>query len=122
MLSTIAFIVFDLSEADIPDVTPEPFKSTETVNAVSIGSVLLLTIGYKFNFLDLFSVIGVHMSPLACLAIKFINSGVTRSAAQIKSPSFSLFSSSTTIIILPCLTSSIASEMLSNFILLILFL
>ena len=34
-LSTIAFIVLDLSDADIPDVTPDPFKSTETVNAVS---------------------------------------------------------------------------------------
>ena len=38
--STNALTVRARSEADIPVVTPFPLRSTETVNAVSIGSVL----------------------------------------------------------------------------------
>ena len=40
-LSIKAFTVVALSDAEIPVVTPLPRKSTETVKAVSIGSVLL---------------------------------------------------------------------------------
>ena len=94
-----------LSEADIPVVTPLPLKSTDTVNAVSIGSVLLWTIIPNSNSLHRFSVKGAQIKPRPCVAMKLIISGVTFSAAAKKSPSFSLFSSSTTIITLPSLIS-----------------
>ena len=113
-LSIRAWIVLDLSDADIPVVTPLPIRSTDTVKAVSIGSVLLPTIGFNFNSLDLLSVIGTQISPLPCIAIKFTISGVIVSAAAKKSPSFSLFSSSTTIMTLPERISLIADSILSN--------
>ena len=102
------------SAAEIPDVTPSPLRSIETVKAVPMGSVLLLAIGYRSNFLQRFSVIGVQISPRPSFAIKLIISGVTISAAPTKSPSFSRFSSSTTIITLPFLISSIASSIESR--------
>ena len=56
------------------------------------------------------SVSGAQIKPLPCVAMKFIISGVAISAAAIKSPSFSLFSSSTTITTFPFFISVIASE------------
>ena len=49
-----------------------------------------------------------HTNPLASFVIILIDSGVTLLAAWTKSPSFSLSSSSTTIIIFPLLISEIA--------------
>ena len=109
----------DLSEADIPEVTPFPLKSTETVNAVSRGSVLLGTIFSRLSLEHNFSDIGTHINPLPFFAIKFIFEESMVSAAVTKSPSFSLFSSSTTIIISPFFIAEIASSILSNLILLI---
>ena len=58
-----ACIVKALSEAEIPVVTPLPRKSTDTVNAVSIGSVLLCTIIPNSNSLQRFSVKGAQINP-----------------------------------------------------------
>jgi len=63
LLSINAFTVADLSEADIPVVTPLPRKSTYTVNAVSIGSVLLETIIPNSNSLHRNSVKGAQIKP-----------------------------------------------------------
>src|SRR5882757_910938 len=54
------------------------------------------------------SVIARHTSPRPNLAMKLIASGVTFSAARVRSPSFSRSSSSTTTIIRPARISSIA--------------
>jgi len=106
-LSAILFTVNALSKADIPVVVST--WSTLTVKAVSWLSVLLATIASSPSLSAIFSEIGVQISPLPYVAIKFIISPVTFSPETIKSPSFSLSSSSTTIIILPFLISSIAS-------------
>ena len=68
------------------------------------------TIKFKPNLLEIFSVIGAQIKPLPWVAIKLTISGVTNSAAARKSPSFSLFLSSTTITILPSLMSFIADS------------
>ena len=108
--STKDLIVLARSLTEIPVVHPLPIKSTETVNCVWCKTVLFWTIMYKSNSLHLDSVNGAHIKPLPWVAMKLIISGVTVSAAAIKSPSFSLFSSSTTITTLPFLISSIASS------------
>ena len=56
-------MVFALSLAEIPVVTPLPLKSTETVKAVSIGSVLLFTIILSSKALQRLSVSGVQINP-----------------------------------------------------------
>ena len=91
-------------------------KSTDTVKAVSSGSVLFGTIFSNCSFEHNLSDIGTHIRPLPFLAIKLIFEESIVWAAVIKSPSFSLFSSSTTIIISPLLIDSIASSILSNMI------
>src|SRR5664279_4594928 len=60
------------------------------------------------------SVMAKQMSPRPWLAMKLIASGVTRSAAMVRSPSFSRSWSSTTMTILPARISSMAwaTEML----------
>ena len=112
--STSALTVFDLSEAEIPVVTPLPFKSTETVKEVPYTSVFLPTIRSKPNSLHLSDSREQQIKPLPSLAMKFIISGVTFEEAQTKSPSFSLDSSSTTIIISPFFIASIASGIVFN--------
>ena len=109
-------MVLDLSEAEIPVVQPLPIRSTETVNGVSKAAVFFPIIKSRPNSSHLFSRRGVQIKPLPCVAIKFIISGVTFSAAATKSPSFSLFSSSITITTLPSLMSFIASSIVLNFI------
>src|SRR5699024_2475034 len=81
-----------------------------TVKAVPKGSVLSSVIIGKFNFFDSCSVIVVQTSPFPCVIIKLITSGATFSDSATKSPSFSRFSSSTTIIGLPFFKSVIASS------------
>ena len=112
--STIFCIVSALSAADIPVVVS--IWSIDTVKAVSFGSVLSETIDLSPSSEALSFVIGAQISPLPYFAMKLIDSVVASSAAISKSPSFSRFSSSTTIIIFPFLMSSIASSILLNFI------
>ena len=107
-------MVLDLSEADIPVDTPLPFKSTETVNDVPKISVFFPTIRSRFKSSHLSDSSEQQISPLPSLAIKFILSEVIFDEAQTKSPSFSLFSSSTTIIISPLLIAFIASGIVFN--------
>ena len=61
------------------------------------------------------SVIGAQISPRPSLAIKFTTSGLALAAAVMKSPSFSLSSSSTTMTNLPALIASMADSTVSNF-------
>ena len=56
------------------------------------------------------SVIGMQIRPRPCFAMKLIASGVTFSAAIVRSPSFSRSSSSTTMIISPSRMASMASS------------
>src|SRR5690349_9045859 len=98
---------------------PCPIKSTETVNGVSNNAVFCPTISSSPNSSHRSSISGAQMSPRPCVAIKLIISGVTHSAAQMKSPSFSRSSSSTTMITFPFLMSSRASSIVFNMLLLI---
>ena len=76
--------------------------STDTVNGVWKCEVLSWTISGRSSSSLRFSVSETQISPRASLAMKLIASGVTFSAAIIRSPSFSRSSSSTMMIILPC--------------------
>ncbi len=62
--STRAFIVFALSDADIPVVHPCPIRSTETVNGVACRAVLLSTINSRSNSSHRSSGNGAHINPL----------------------------------------------------------
>ena len=91
------------------------FNRTVTVNGVSKAALVSLTINPKPRSSHRDSIIGAHINPRPCVAMKFIISGVVFRAAMRKSPSFSLSSSSTTIITFPALMSSMASLIESNF-------
>ena len=84
------------------------------VNAVWCMAVFSLTMRSNSSSLALCSSIGVQINPLPLVAIKLTISGVMQAAAQIKSPSFSRSSSSTTMITFPFLTSCNASSMVFN--------
>jgi hypothetical protein len=62
-------MVLALSAADIPVVTPPPLKSTETVNAVSMGSVLLLTMTCNPNFYSGFQLTGHNPRPWVAMKL-----------------------------------------------------
>ena len=112
----ITSIVFALSKAEIPVVVPNfGSASTETVKFVPFTSVLCSTIGETPILSAISRVIAWQISPLQFAAIKFIHSGVAKSAGIIRSPSFSLSSSSATITGFPVLKSSIASSIVLNF-------
>ena len=100
-----------LSAADIPVVIPSA-ASIDVVKAVLFAALLLLVIICRSYFLHSSLHIGMQIKPFPFEAIKLIISGVTRSAAQTRSPSFSRDSSSTIITILPCLISLIISKIL----------
>ncbi len=106
-------IVFALSAADMPVVTPF-LASMETVNAVPNVDVFSSVIIGRFNSSTRSGVRERHMSPLPYFAMKLIASGVIFSAAIQRSPSFSLSSSSTSITILPAVISSKASSTVLN--------
>ena len=76
--------------------------------------MLSTTIGGKPNSSQRFPLNGTQISPRASRAIKLMASGVTRSAAITRSPSFSRFSSSTTMTNFPERKSSIAASMVEN--------
>ena len=63
VLSISALMVRALSEAEIPVVTPLPRRSTDTVNPVSIGSVLLFTIIFNSSSAQRRSVNGAQINP-----------------------------------------------------------
>ena len=102
-----------LSYADIPVVTPSE-ASIEIVKLVSCFESVSVFINGKFNCLHLSLVRVKQINPLAYLLIKFISSGVTLEAAIMKSPSFSLLSSSTIKTIFPFLRSSSISSVFDN--------
>ena len=99
--ATAARIVVARSAAEMPVVTPSA-ASIDTVKLVENCASFLSTIKGKFRRLQRSAVIGRHTRPRACLTIKLMASGVTCSAAIIRSPSFSRSSSSIRITILPC--------------------
>ena len=84
--------------------------SIDTVNAVSWLSVLSATICVSPSFLHKSPLIGMHISPFPYVAMKFTFSVVANSAAHIRSPSFSLLSSSETSISFPSCKSLTASS------------
>ena len=88
---------------------------TDTVNGVSNCALLFCTIKSRPKSSHLLSINGAQISPRPCVAIKLMISGVTFCAAVKKSPSFSLFSSSTTTTTFPRRISFIASSILFNF-------
>ena len=99
-LATAALIVTARSAAEIPVVTPVA-ASIDTVKLVENCASFLSTINGRLRRLQRASVIGRQTKPLACVTIKLMASGVTCSAAIIRSPSFSRSSSSIKITILP---------------------
>src|SRR5437879_4622232 len=84
------------SSADTPVVVPSR-ASTDTVNAVRFDSVFCSTICGSWSWSSRSPVIGWQMIPLVWRIMKASFSGVAFSAAMIRSPSFSRFSSSATI-------------------------
>ncbi len=107
--SISALTVIALSKADIPVVVPCT-ASTETVKFVFILAVFSWTIIPSLRWSSLSPRRAAQISPRACLAMKFISSACTFSAAMIRSPSFSLPSSSTTMTIFPRRISPRASS------------
>ena len=79
--------------------------SIDTVKAVSCLLLFVLTIWSSFNLSQCSSVNARQIRPLPCIAIKLMASGDTFSAGKIKSPSFSLSSSSINTTIFPFLRS-----------------
>lgn len=96
------------SEAEIPVVTPYfGAPSIETVNAVFIDSVFSRACIERPRWATRSLGSATQIIPFA-LSMKLTISGVTISAAQIRSPSFSRSSSSATTTNLPLRRSSIA--------------
>jgi hypothetical protein len=108
--ATAAATVVARSAAEMPVVTPH-LASMETVNPVSNGLVLFCTIKGRLSSAHFSAVNDRQMRPRPYLAMKLMASGVTISAAMVRSPSFSRSSSSTRITILPLRISSMAWSM-----------
>ena len=102
-----ARIVVARSRAEMPVDTPWR-ASIETVNAVPSDAWLSRTIIGSSSLSIIASSIARQIRPRACVAMKLMCSGVTSSAANTRSPSFSRSSSSTRITILPARISSSA--------------
>ena len=98
--------VFARSGAEIPVVMPSR-ASTDTVNPGSaIRSRFSGIMRRSFNASARSSVMGTHMRPRACFAMKLTSSAVICSAAMTRSPSSSRVGSSCSRTILPCRRSS----------------
>jgi hypothetical protein len=108
--STAVRMVVARSDALMPVVTPLR-ASMETVKAVPKKEVLSATCIVRCSSSQRSSVRGMQMRPRACVAMKLTWSGVTSSAAQTRSPSFSRSSSSTMMIMRPSRMSAAASSM-----------
>ena len=87
---------------------------TGVLQAVSNLASFLLSIKDNPKFSDCKRVKDKQIRPLPYLAMKFITSGEVNSPKTHKSPSFSLFSSSTSINILPSAASFITSSILDK--------
>src|SRR5918995_5673719 len=107
--STATLQVCARSAAEIPVETPS-LASMETVKAVPMREELWVIICGISRRSSISSAIGRQMSPLPWVAMKFMSSGVTSSAAIVRSPSFSRSSSSQTMTIFPALMSSMISS------------
>src|SRR5262249_14572845 len=103
------------SKAEMP---VETFRraSIVTQKAVPYDDVLLWseTMSGICNSSSRCPVIGRHMRPRPCVAMKLMASGVTFSAAIMRSPSFSRSSSSTMMTIRPSWVSLMASSIVAN--------
>ena len=108
-----ARMVSDRSDADMPVVT-FLMPSMETVNAVPKGAVLSRTIMVRPRSSTFSSVSVRQIRPRPQVAMKLMASGVTSSAAMVRSPSFSRFWSSIRMTIFPCLMSSRDSSMVAT--------
>ncbi len=106
--STIARTVRARSSALIP--VRHDRWSTGTVWGVWCGAVLWSTIGPNSSRAATSGRIGMQSSPRPCVIMNSTVSGVTRSAAATKSPSFSRSSSSTTMMIRPSFRAWTASS------------
>src|SRR5271155_2132971 len=78
----------------------------ETVKLVPCSERFTAVMGARSSCRARASVIGMQIRPRPCLAMKLIASGVTQSAAMIRSPSFSRSSSSTRTAMRPALSSA----------------
>ena len=101
-------IVCARSAAEMPVVTPLA-ASIDTVKLVPCTERFVGTIGARLRRCAWLSVIGMQTRPRPCFAMKLTFSAVTKSAAKMRSPSFSRSSSSTRITMLPALTSAMIS-------------
>ena len=109
------WIVVARSLAEMPVVTPKRRSASMlTVKAVASSSVFRSVIWGRPSWSQRSPVSARQMSPRPCRVMKLIVSGVTSSAAQTKSPSFSRSSSSATMTILPFRRSSIACSIVPN--------
>ena len=103
----MTWMVLALSCAEMPVVTPAR-ASTDTVKAVRKWSSCWFTMRGSPKRSRSSESMGTHTSPRPSLTMKLTASGVTFSAANTRSPSFSRCSSSTTMTIRPWRISSIA--------------
>ena len=108
-----AWTVRARSAADMPVVTPSR-ASMETVKAVSKRDSFLAAMRSKPSSPHRCELRARQMRPLPSLAMKLMASGVANCAARVRSPSFSLPSSSHTTTIRPCRMSSSASSIEAN--------
>ena len=95
------------------EVMPGSFSaeaSIDTVKLVSCCERLSRTISGRSSWRARSTVIGMQIRPQACEAKKVMCSGVTASAAMMRSPSFSRSSSSMRMTIRPCRMSSMMSR------------
>jgi hypothetical protein len=107
------FTVVARSRAEIPVLTL-CLASTEIAKAVSKAEVFSDTMAGIWSWSRRALMMGRQIRPRPWVAMKLIASGVTFSAAMVRSPSFSRSSSSTTITILPCWMSRMASSILAK--------
>ena len=110
--SQIAWIVRARSAAVIP--VRQLRWSTGTVKFVPSGAVLSSTIGPRPSRLQVSGRIGMQSCPRPWVIMKLTISGVTFSAAQIKSPSFSRSSASTTMTSSPRAMAAMAASMVEK--------
>ena len=98
-----------LQGPDVPVVMPSR-ASMETVKFVPKREPLRCVMSGRFSLSASSGAMGRQMRPRPNFAMKLMASGVANSAAMVRSPSFSRSSSSTRMIILPCLSSATASS------------
>src|SRR5574344_147617 len=109
---TDASAVIERSAAEMPVVVST--LSIETVKAVWWLSVFWTTICGRSSLRQNSALIGMQMSPFACVAMKLTFASVACSAAQMQSPSFSRSASSVTRMISPRLRASRQFSTVSN--------